>query len=122
MLELKNSTEQLLTELKHLKLRYESSSKPKDKNDKAFFNFVKEKTMPIYDLLENWERQAMHATQHRTINVHVKQIISTKENMELILLHSYYVDARRKPYMELNQACFYVFNQVLNDIKKGGNV
>ncbi|MGM8365377.1 DUF1798 family protein [Virgibacillus sp. W0181] len=118
MSELKKMTEQLQVELEQLKLRYEKGEKPESKNDKQFFLAMKEKTTPIYNLLEEWESAALQATKQRIIKVHPQQINSTKENVEMIILHSYYVDERRKRYMELNHSCSYIFNQLLNELRE----
>ncbi|MGM8211585.1 DUF1798 family protein [Virgibacillus sp. W0430] len=116
MLELKNNTKQLIKELDALKIRYDNGLKPQDKNDKQFFLYVKKETNPIYLLLEQWQELSLQAIKQRKVNVHPHQIVSTKENMELLLLHSYYIDARRKRYMELNKSCNYIFNQLLNEL------
>lgn len=111
-------TEQLKQYLDILKEKFEENKPPKHISDKEFFLKMKEETSPIYDLLEEWEDAALAFVKNRQINVHPHQIISTKENMELILLHSYYIDVRRRKYMEINQSSHYIFDQILREIKK----
>src|SRR5699024_1867106 len=104
MIELKFKTELLKDHLDHLQKRYDANQPPEHMSDKHFFLEMKESTQPIYDLLEEWEKEALDFIKQRKLNVHPHQIRSTKENMELLILHSYYVDARKKRYMELNQS------------------
>lgn len=114
---LKFQTEQLKQHLEVLKDRFEDNKPPASMSDKHFFLKMKEETSPIYNLLEQWEEDTLQLVKNREINVHPHQVASTRENMELLLLHSYYVDARRKRYMELNHSCHYIFDQLLREIK-----
>lgn len=116
-MDLQQLTNQLKQKLYILKDRYEANDPPKNRRDKAFFAMVKEETTPVYHLLDEWETLALATVKAREINVHPHQVTSTKENMELILLHSYYIDARRKRYMELYQSVDYIFDQILRELK-----
>lgn len=116
-MELTKQTEQLIQHLHYLKDKYENDSPPDNKNDRQYFIKVKEKTIPVYELLEKWEEAALKVVRERLVNVHPHQITSTKENMELLLMHSYYVDVRRKRYMELNHSILYIFDQLLQELK-----
>lgn len=109
-------TQQLKQKLNTLKNRYEENEPPENRRDKEFFNLVKRETTPVYLLLESWEETALEAVKERAVNIHPHQVTSTKENMELILMHSYYIDARRKRYMELNHSIHYIFDQILNEL------
>ncbi|WP_096270433.1 DUF1798 family protein [Paucisalibacillus globulus] len=110
-------TNQLKDDLQHLKELFDQSSPPEDFRDKAYFEMVKEKTLPVYDLLSKWEELALKIIKERKISVHPNQIVSTRENMELLLMHSYYLDVRRRRYMELNRSVLYVFDQLLRAIE-----
>ncbi|HLQ70422.1 MAG TPA: DUF1798 family protein [Bacillota bacterium] len=116
--QLMNQTHKLMEELDLLKECYFSHEPPKSKNDKHFFLMVKEKTQPIYQMLETWEEEALHLIKERKADVHPQQITSTRENMELLLLHSFYIDVKRKRYMELNHSVTYIFNQLLRDLAR----
>lgn len=83
---------------------------------KLFFLKMKEETAPIYQLLEQWEEEALRLIKERCMSVHPHQVMSTKENIEMILLHSYYIDVRRKRYMELQQSSQYICDQILRDL------
>ncbi|MEN2766210.1 DUF1798 family protein [Ornithinibacillus xuwenensis] len=115
-MELVNYTYKLKEYLQMLREEFEKNNPPEDRKDKKFFQMVKQNTLPIYDLLEKWEELALKVVKERKISVHPNQITSTRENMELLLMHSYYIDVRRKRYMELNQSVSYVLDQLLREI------
>ena len=113
---LTEQTIQLKKHLSELKNTFEANKPPEDRRDKPFFLKVKEETLPIYQLLEEWEASALKIVKERKVTVHPHQITSTKENMELILMHSYYIDVRRKRYMELYNSILYIFDQLLREL------
>lgn len=115
-MELKARTEQLLHNLVQLKEWHETHTAPENKKDQAYFKFVKKETDPIFDQLDTWESEALELVKKRIIDVHPHQVASTKENMELLLLHSYYKDARRKRYMELYKSVRYIFDQIISEL------
>lgn len=115
-MDLKKQTEALKQHLNSLKDRFENTAPPENRRDRDFFQMVKRETTPIYELLENWEETALHLVKERKVSVHPHQVTSTRENMELLLMHSYFFDARRKRYMELNHSVLYIFDQILNEI------
>lgn len=102
--------------LLELKEHFETNTAPKNKKDKSFFEYVKERTTPIYEGLEKWEILALQMTKDRRINVHPQQVVSTRENMELLLMHSFYIDVRRKRYMELYKSIQYIFDQIVQEL------
>lgn len=115
-MDIKEQTIELKRHLQLLKDSYEKNDPPDNKKDMVFFNDVKSKTEPVYAMLETWETDALDIVKQRKVNVHPHQITSTRENMELLLMHSYYIDAKRKRYMELNHSILYIFDQLLRDL------
>ncbi|MFC2948340.1 DUF1798 family protein [Virgibacillus sediminis] len=115
-MELETQTRQLKQHLDRLKARFETEQPPDNKKDKDFFFKVKEETTPIYSILEEWEEKSLDLVKNRKADVHPHQVTSTRENMELLLLHSYYIDVRRKRYMELYKSIHYVFDQLLREL------
>lgn len=83
-------------------------------NDKPFFLKMKEETSSIYDLLATWEEQCLAEVKLRNLQVHPHQVHATAENIELLILHSYYKDLRKRKYMEYYNSSHYVCNQVLD--------
>src|SRR5690625_2591134 len=108
-------TEQLIEQVHGLKEKYENEKKPSQ--GREFFQFVKEKTLPTFQLLEQWEKLALEIIQNKTGTLHPQQINSTKENMEALILHSYYIDVRKRRYMEMNKSCLYIFNQLIKELE-----
>ncbi|GGA61577.1 YppE family protein [Ornithinibacillus halotolerans] len=112
-----NYTNQLKIELDRLKELFNQGNPPTDRRDKDFFEMVKNNTDPIYELLAKWEELALSIIKESKISVHPNQIVSTRENMELLLMHSYYIDVRRRRYMELYKSVLYVFDQLLRAVE-----
>ncbi|ASN05541.1 DUF1798 family protein [Virgibacillus necropolis] len=113
---MKEQTIELKKHLQLLKDNYEANDPPEDKKDMTFFMHVKSKTEPLYAMLETWETDALEIVKQRKVNVHPHQITSTRENMELLLMHSFYIDVKRKRYMELNHSVLFIFDQLLRDL------
>lgn len=97
-----------------LKEKFLTDQKPENKRDPQFFEMVRKETEPLFDLIHKWEEETLAAIKQRQFHVHPQQIIATKENFELILMHSYYIDVKKQRYMELYQAIQYVFDLLLS--------
>lgn len=106
-------TEKLINHLDILKHHFEQNERPV--TDKDYFLFVKEETEPIFKTVEKWEEMALYGVKTQKCSLHPQQITSTKENMEALILHSYYIDVRKRRYMEMNKSCHYIFNQLLKE-------
>jgi len=115
-MELKEQTTLLKEHLARLKNKFEENAPPENTKDRDFFLKVKEETLPVYDLLEEWEAAALDTVKTRKASIHPQQITSTKENMELLLMHSYYIDTRRKRYIELHNSILYVLDLLLEEL------
>ncbi|SFA74405.1 protein of unknown function [Lentibacillus halodurans] len=115
---LEQQTRQLKQDLEQLRLIYEDNNPPESKKDKQFFQMVKERTEPVYAMLAEWEEKTLQSVKERKVNLHPQQVTSTRENMELLLLNSYYVDVKRKRYMELNHSVHYIFDQLLSELQQ----
>ena len=76
----------------------------------AFFYFVKERSTPVFALLDDWEAHVNEAIKKQTLKLHPSLVVSTKENFELIIMHSYYHDVDEKRYQELIKSIDYVFD------------
>ncbi len=109
--------EELEKKLGRLKEYYLTHERPENKRDPQFFAFVKENTEPVFETIDQWYEEALNFVKNRNVNVHPQQVESTAENIKLLLLHSYYVDVRRKRYMELHQSVMYVFDLLKNDMQ-----
>ncbi|WP_284140109.1 MULTISPECIES: DUF1798 family protein [unclassified Virgibacillus] len=116
-MELMIQTTELLKHIDQLKDNYEHNDPPQNQKDKDFFHYVKEATLPVYNLIDDWESNALTFLKTKQSNVHPQQIMSTRDNLELLLMHSYYIDVRRKRYMELYQSICYVLDNLVQDIE-----
>lgn len=105
-------TNELQQASQQLKDRFLTNEPPEDMKDVVFFEKVKSETDPLFKLAEKWEEEALDAVKKRKIPVHPQQVESTRENFELVLLHSYYIDVKQQRYMELQQAIDYVCEQI----------
>lgn len=107
-------TEQLLNHLEICRERFLKGEKPK--KEREFFNQVKLEADPVFQLLDKWENAALIAIQQKTKTIHPQQISSTKENMQTLLLHSYYKDTRKRRFIEMYKSCYYVYMQLLKEL------
>ncbi|WLV25939.1 DUF1798 family protein [Aciduricibacillus chroicocephali] len=114
-MKLLQDTTSLLEHIQRLKNVFLEEKPPADFKDKAFFERVKADANPIHMLLNEWEEEALLFLKANTnAPVHPHQIVSTRENIELIIMHSHYSDVREKRYMELNISVNYVLG-ILED-------
>ncbi|MFG6148729.1 DUF1798 family protein [Halobacillus sp. B23F22_1] len=113
--ELTNKIKELIDQRHETFLRSEG---PIDKKDHAFFNKVKEETKPMFELTQDWLKEAELFVKNRGVSVHPNQVKSTHENIEMLILHSYYLDVDKKRFKELHQSSHYVLDMVLTDLEK----
>src|SRR5699024_3576069 len=102
-------TNQMLQAIEDGRNRFLNNEKPH--TDRAYFNRVKEEADPIFELLHQWVDVALDRVTNHTLNLHLHQINSTGENMEWLILHSYYQDTRKRKFMEIYKSCYYIFIQ-----------
>lgn len=110
----KNMTEELSDYLYRLKNIYEENEKP-DKTDAAFFETVRQEINPYYELIDQWEVAAKQLIKERKIKIFPPQIDATVKSLRAIALHSYYIDVRKKRYMNIKKSCDYVFKLILKE-------
>lgn len=116
MTNLQQLTENLIIQLERLKARFEEGNKPDTNRD--YFMYVKKETEPIFQMLEEWETLAVDWINQKPRLVYVNQINATTKSMKALLLHSYYIDVRKRRYMEIYKSCRYIFNQLLKEIEE----
>ena len=105
-------TNQLQQASQCLRERFLNNQPPENIKDRNFFEMVKKETEPLFELIEKWEEEALATIKKRELLLHPQQIESTRENFELIIMHSYYIDVKSKRYMELQQAIDYVLELI----------
>lgn len=109
-------TEKLLEEVNQCQDRFLSGEKP-EKN-REFFNAIRKEADETFNLLDGWVKQATVLVEQKEIKVlHLQQIEATKENVESLVLHSYYKDTRKRRFIEIYKSCYYIFAQVLKELE-----
>ncbi|GGC87591.1 hypothetical protein GCM10007216_17900 [Thalassobacillus devorans] len=119
MKDLVELTEKVKDMIDELSMQYERITEPIDKNDHDFFQKVKTETEPMFQLNDKWREAAENFVKNKQVNVHPNQVKSTHENVELLILHSYYIDVKKKRYNELNHSVHYVMDMLLKDWNEG---
>lgn len=116
-----NMTTQLNDQLDILALEFEKEAVKI--GDSEMFQRVKEETVPIYEMLGSWEATTLAFIKERKLKtVHPQQITATLENYEMLLMHSYFRDIRRRKYMETKNSCHYIFLQIIKEISDENTV
>lgn len=97
----------------NLEKNFLTQDKPENRHDRDFFSYVKRETDPLFDKLDHWYDLSINfIKQTKEGKVYPAQIEKTKENIELLILHSYYIDVPKKRYKELKHSIEYVFQQL----------
>ncbi|SIS37222.1 DUF1798 family protein [Salimicrobium flavidum] len=109
-------THRLKSSIDELHDRYLRESGPVDRSDHEFFEKVKEETTPYFSLVQEWFEVAEPFVKNREVSVHPNQIQSTNENIEMLILHSYYLDVEKNRYKDLYQSSHYVLDMVLDNL------
>lgn len=117
MIELQLITNKLKNELSFLQQKFETGERNKNKRDRQYFEFVKSDSKLLFDLINKWHEKTIALMNSNNISLYEEQINSTKENFEMLILHSYYSDIRKRRYIEMNRSCIYVFDQLLKEIE-----
>lgn len=117
MLELISLTKKLKSELSLLQEKFESTESQNIKRNREFFEYVKNDSELLFELIEKWSEQTTSLIENNNISVYQDQVNATKENFEMIILHSYYADIRKRRYVEMNKSCLYVFDRLIKEIE-----
>ena len=118
VMNLKANTNKLKRLIDERHQRFLNTEGPVEKKSYDFFNQVKKETDPMFRLTNEWVKEAEAFVKDRKTNVHPNQVKSTHENIEMIILHSYFLDVHRKRFKELYQSSHYVLDMVLDDIER----
>lgn len=108
-------TKQLIAHLEILKDMFLAAKENQSEN--LPFEIIQKESTPIFLLIEAWEKSTAALVKERKVNLHPAQVQATTENMEMLLMHSYFRDVRIKKYMETYKSCRYIFEQLLGGIQ-----
>ncbi|GEM04281.1 hypothetical protein HMI01_12690 [Halolactibacillus miurensis] len=93
-------------------IRYQTDKLPAKLNDREAFNVIKEEVTPQFQLMEQWEDQLLSDIKTHALSIHPSLVQSTRENMELIIMHSFYHDTDEKRFHELVKSVDVVLDMV----------
>lgn len=119
MLRLKQLTEELMKELDILHEQFNKRCEI-DPQDSNYFAYVKEELNDTFLLLDQWYQLVLEKINQRALTLPISMIEATKDNMNQLMLHSYYYDVRIRRYNELKKSCLYVFHMILDEINEAG--
>src|SRR5690625_1933742 len=102
--------------LYELQNRFETNKPPRLMDDRSFFYEMKKETKPIYKLLKEWKHKKLNYIANNKSRLFPQQIAATIDNIEMIILHSYYIDIRRRFYMEYFNSTIYILEQLLAEL------
>ncbi|MGM8213939.1 DUF1798 family protein [Bacillaceae bacterium W0354] len=88
-----------------------------DRKNYDDFYQMKNETKELFDKIDLWDEMA-NKNVHR-IPLFPNQIKNTVDNLEIMVLHSYFHDVRKKRFIELHQSVLYNLDLILNDPKIG---
>lgn len=109
-------TESMIELLIELKLRYNSIIEQVDRKDKVYFNQNKDQIDHSIQFIEAWSDLAIDWVKETQTSLKEAQIISTKDNLILLVFNSYYKDIKEKPYKNLYNSCYYVIKQLKDEL------
>lgn len=107
-------TKQLINHIHFLKDQF--FVKQLEQDEREYFAQVKKETEPIFSLLKNWEEKSLQYVKQTKSVVHFKQINATKENIELMIIHAYFKDMRKRRFMEYYNSSLYVLQQLEGEL------
>lgn len=114
-IEIKQLTQSLIQYTAVLEQKF-NDSMIKPENTSHFFNFVKTETEPIFEIVKQWETLLAEESINRKMIIPENIILSTKDNMTALIMHSFYKDVRRRRYMEIKRSCLYTYQSVLKEL------
>jgi len=93
-------------------IRYQQETPQAKLNDREAFNVIKREVTPQFQLLEQWEDALLTDIKTHALSIHPSLVQSTRENMELIIMHSFYHDTDVKRFNELVKSVDVVIDMV----------
>ncbi|CAG9622609.1 YppE family protein [Sutcliffiella rhizosphaerae] len=89
----------------------------KEKGEPDFFETVKPFADKVFDLVQRWEEETKSwIKEANPKNIHVQQVDSTVENINMISVQCFYPDTREKRFKGMLQSIRYVLNDVITKL------
>ena len=116
-MELKTTSKELLQHLNKCKERFESVSTKPEKTEALFYDEVKPTFEKVMNQAIVWKPLAeAWVKEQRPKYVHLPQIESTLENIEQVVLQSFYKDVNKQRFHNLHHSVEYIVNSILAEI------
>ncbi|QFT89356.1 hypothetical protein FIU87_11925 [Bacillus sp. THAF10] len=114
--ELISITEKLCTFINKIEMCFEKTQQRKEEPD--FFATVKPFADDVYQTVKAWEDASKKwITSQRPKNIHIQQIDSTVENINMVSVQCFYPDTKSKRFKGMIQSIHYVLEDILNKAK-----
>ncbi len=113
------SSHQLLQLLTDCKQRFESLHEKPEKTEAYFFEHVKPNFELIMGKTNGWEPLALEwVKEEKPKYIHHSQIESTMENIEQVVLQSFYKDINKQRFHNLHNSVEYLLNCIIDGIEE----
>jgi hypothetical protein len=111
---------ELLQLLDDCKVRFEKIKQKPEKTESLFYNEVKPAFEMVMNQATKWKPLAeAWVKEHKPKYIHLSQIESTIDNIEQIVLQSFYKDVNNQRFHNLHNSVEYIIDSILAEIKVG---
>ena len=118
-MELIISSKQLLELMDDCKARFEGRNQKPEKTESLFYNEVRPMYESVMNLAKNWKPLAeAWLVENKPKYIHKAQIESTIENIEQVVLQSFYKDINNQRFHNLHHSVEYIITSILVAIKE----
>lgn len=115
------SSQHLLELLQESKERFKSFQEKPEKSEAYFYNQVKPNFEMMKDKSNVWEQLALEwIKKEKPKYIHPSQIESAVENVEQVILQSFYKDINKQRFNNLHHSVEYLLNNIMNEIEEKG--
>jgi len=113
------SSQQLLQHLEECKKRFEQLNEKPEKTEEYFYDDVK----PYFELVMNkaneWKPLAVKwVSEYKPKYIHLTQIDSAMENIEQVVLQSFYKDVNKQRFHNLHHSVEYILNGMIEQMDR----
>ncbi|MCM3652076.1 DUF1798 family protein [Metabacillus litoralis] len=118
-MELKMTSKELLQLLTNCKERFELVNTKPEKTEALFYDEVKPTFEKIMNQANAWKPLAeAWVKEQKPKYVHLSQIESTLDNIEQVVLQSFYKDVNKQRFHNLHHSVEYIVNSILAEIEE----
>ncbi|WP_307335463.1 DUF1798 family protein [Metabacillus malikii] len=112
------TSRKLLQELMKCKQRFEQLETKPEKSETYFYHNVKPAFEHIMEIVSLWEPMARKwVLVNKPKNIHTSQIDSTVENIEHIVLQSFYKDTNKQRFQNMYHSVEFVITAIFTGVE-----